>query len=128
MQYHVEVRCRVSMSRLMEDALIHYPCTAQHEQDGTHEQPPTADHRTHPLVETDGEDDEQQTGDNKIGIQNPAARSYSQVANYMIDRRVAWTQEASQGEYQYTEYRADYSYKRYESRWDAPFPPPMGRS
>ncbi len=126
MQHHVEVRCRVSMSRLVEDALVHNPCPAKHQQNSTCEQPPMTDHRTHPLIEANSEDDEQQTGDNKIGVQNPAIRSNSQVAYHVMNWRVARTQEASQSEYQYTKYRADYSYKRYESRGDPPFPNPTG--
>jgi hypothetical protein len=69
MQHHVEVRCRIPMSRLMEYALVHDPCPAKHQQDSTCEQPLTTDHRTHPLVEANGENDEQQTRGNKIRVQ-----------------------------------------------------------
>jgi hypothetical protein len=41
MQHHVEVRCRISISRLMEDALVHDPCPAKSQQDSTCEQEDT---------------------------------------------------------------------------------------
>ena len=124
MQHHVEVRCLVSMNRLVENALVHNPYPAKHQQNSTCEQPPTTDHRTHTLVEANGKDDKHQTGDNKVDVQNPATRSNSQVAYHVMNWRVARMQKAGQCEYQYTKYRADYSYKRYESRWDPPFPYP----
>ncbi|HYL42192.1 MAG TPA: hypothetical protein VEU97_02300, partial [Ktedonobacteraceae bacterium] len=108
----------------MEDTLVHDPCPAKAQQNCTCEQPSTTDYWTHSLVEANSKDDEQQTGDHKIRVQNPAIRSNSQVAYHMMNWRVAWMQEACQGEYQCTKYGTDYSYKRYESRGDDPFPSP----
>lgn len=109
MQQHVKVCSRLVESRLMEDALIHDPCPAQHQQERTCQQPPLTDERAHPLVETNGEDDRQQAGDNQVRVQNPAARSHSQVADRLMNWRVAWAQQASQGKDQDTKDGADNS-------------------
>ncbi len=86
---------------LGEEALIHCSSSCEHEERATGSQSPPADRLSHRLREADGEEHEQQAKDYQIGVQNPCIPSYAKIADHLMYGRVAWTQEAINGEHEH---------------------------
>jgi hypothetical protein len=74
------------------------------------------------LIEADDVEHAQKAKDCKISVQNPCILSYTEIADHLLDGRVAWTQEAINDEYKHKKDGTDYSSKYKESCKVAPSP------
>ncbi len=83
-----------------EKAIVHYPCSSEEEERGTGNQPPPTDRVAHRLRETDGEEHDQKTRDHQIAIQQPGVLPHAEIADHLIEGRVARTQEAIKGDHE----------------------------
>src|SRR6266567_1946771 len=105
-----------------EKAIVGYPCSSEYEERGTGNQPPPTDRVLHRLRETDGEEHDQKTRDHQIAVQKPGVLPHSEIADHLIEGRVALAQEAIKGDHQQREDGTDYPSHDEESCQAVPNP------
>ena len=74
------------------------------------------------MRETDGEEHDQKTRDHQIAVQKPGVLPHAEIADHIIEGRVARTQEAIKGDHQQREDGTDYPSNYEESCQAVPSP------